>query len=180
MSFPSPKPRFTASWRNIAPELLERVRSRVAQGRWELTASSWVETDKNMPSGESLSRHILYTKSYLSSLFGVDPASLDIDFSPDTFGHSENIPEIDVNGGVKYYYHCRGRVGDPILWRGADPLHRALQYNSEAGRDTAEAPPAGIRTGCWKWTVGRSTPVPLRYPPGILPICGGPPGKPAP
>ena len=47
----------------------------------------------------------------------MDPADLDVDFSPDTFGHSENIPEIDRNGGVKYYYHCRGQVGEDILCR---------------------------------------------------------------
>lgn len=105
----------------FAPEMLEEIRQRVAEGRWELTASAWVETDKNMPSGESLSRHILYTKRYLSRLFGVDPANLDVDFSPDTFGHSENIPEIDRNGGVKYYYHCRGQVGENILCRWRAP-----------------------------------------------------------
>lgn len=140
---------------DYAPELLEQVRSRVEQGRWELTASSWVETDKNMPSGESLSRHILYTKNYLSGLFGVNPASLDIDFSPDTFGHSENIPEIDANGGVKYYYHCRGRVGDPILCRWRSPSGAELilytepfWYNGEIAPDTAEtAPELARQTG---------------------------------
>ncbi len=89
------------------PAMMERIKQRIAQGRWEITASSWVETDKNMPTTESLLRHIRSTKTYLRDVWGVDPASLELDFSPDTFGHSGNLPEIDAQGDVKYYYHCR-------------------------------------------------------------------------
>lgn len=91
------------------PEMLEEIKQRVKEGRWELTASTWVEADKNLPTGESLSRQILYTKKYLSTIFDIDEDALNIDFEPDTFGHSLNIPEILVNGGVKYYYYCRGK-----------------------------------------------------------------------
>ncbi len=104
-----------------APGMLEEIKERVKEKRWELTASTWVETDKNMPSGESFSRHILYTKDYLSGLFGVNPDELEIDFEPDTFGHSANVPEVLANGGVKYYYHCRGHVGKEILYRWVAP-----------------------------------------------------------
>lgn len=103
------------------PAMLEEIKQRVLEKRWEITASTWVETDKNMPSGESLSRHILYTKSYLSQLFGLNPKDLEIDFEPDTFGHSRNIPEILAGGGIKYYYHCRGQVGEDILYRWKAP-----------------------------------------------------------
>ncbi|NMA08117.1 MAG: alpha-mannosidase, partial [Clostridiales bacterium] len=48
------------------PAMLDEIRQRVRESRWELTASTWVETDKNMPDGESLARHILLTKCYLS------------------------------------------------------------------------------------------------------------------
>lgn len=100
-----------------APWMLDDIRRRVAEGRWEVTASSWVEPDKNMPSGESLARHILTTKRYLSDLIpAISPESLTIDFVPDTFGHSANIPEICAAGGVKYYYHCRGN-GDHCIYR---------------------------------------------------------------
>lgn len=94
-----------------APYMLDEIKQRIHEGRWELTASSWVETDKNMPNGESLSRHILYTKRYLSKLFDIEPDSIRIDFEPDTFGHNLNVPEILQNGGVDYYYHCRGFDG---------------------------------------------------------------------
>lgn len=104
------------------PSLLPAIRKRVKEGRWELTASTWVEPDKNMLGTEAMARHILYTKRYLSNLFGVDPDSLEIDFEPDTFGHSANIPEVLSRGGVKYYYFCRGRKEGPtkvFRWRAA-------------------------------------------------------------
>lgn len=99
-----------------APWLMEEIKLRIKEGRWEVTASTWVETDKNMPSGESLTRHILNTKRYMSDVWGMDPESLNIDFEPDTFGHSANVPEICASGGVKYYYHCRG-FSDECLYR---------------------------------------------------------------
>jgi alpha-mannosidase len=102
-----------------APGMLEDVKKRVREGRWEVTASHWVEADKNMPNGESLSRHILYTKNYLSKLLDIPPESLNLDFEPDTFGHSLQVPEILANGGVKYYYHCRGYDGHNLYrWTG--------------------------------------------------------------
>ncbi|MBQ1956047.1 MAG: alpha-mannosidase, partial [Clostridia bacterium] len=102
-----------------APWMMEEMKLRIREGRWEVTASTWVETDKNMPSGESLTRHILNTKEYMSRVWGLDPDSLQIDFEPDTFGHSLNVPEICANGGVKYYYHCRGFADEGIYrWVG--------------------------------------------------------------
>ena len=93
---------------DYAPEMLEQVKKRVKEGRWEVTASTWVEADKNMPNGESMARHILYTKRYLSRLLDIDPEVLNLDYEPDTFGHSQNVPEILYRGGIKYYFHCRG------------------------------------------------------------------------
>ena len=46
------------------PKMLKEIKQRVKEGRWEVTASTWVETDKNMPNGESLTRHVLCTKRY--------------------------------------------------------------------------------------------------------------------
>ena len=96
------------------PEMLQRIRQRVHEGRWEVTASTWVEADKNMPNLESMAHHLLYTKQYLSGLLDIDPATLNLDYEPDTFGHSENVPEILSQGGVKYYYHCRGFEGEAL------------------------------------------------------------------
>ena len=101
-----------------APAVLDQVKQRVKEGRWEVIASSWVENDKNMSGGESMARHLLCTKKYLSELLDISEDSLNLDFEPDTFGHSRNIPEILRNGGVSRYYHCRGYDGENIYrWR---------------------------------------------------------------
>ncbi|MBO4769852.1 MAG: alpha-mannosidase [Clostridia bacterium] len=110
------------------PEMLDEIKQRVHEGRWEVTAAEWVEPDKNMPDGESLTRHIIKTREYLSSLLDIAPESLDLDFVPDTFGHNINVPEILVSAGVKYMYHCRGE-NLPNLYNYVSPSgKRTLNY----------------------------------------------------
>ena len=123
-----------------APYLIPTIRQRIKEGRWEVTASTWVENDKNMSSAESMARHLLYTRNYLSKLLDIDKESLNIDFEPDTFGHAENGPEILSQGGVKYYYHCRGYHKEHIYrWRapsGTEVLvyREPVWYNDELAR----------------------------------------------
>ena len=89
------------------PAMFAEIQKRVAEGRWEVTAVHWVEGDKNIASGESLCRHILYTRRYFAEKFGLTPADCPLDWEPDTFGHANTIPTILAQGGVKYYYACR-------------------------------------------------------------------------
>ena len=107
------------------PAMLEAIRQRVHEGRWEVTASTWVEADKNMPSGESMARHLLYTRRYLQGLFNLADGAFGMDFEPDTFGHSRNVPEILADGGVRYYYHCRGD-NRSLLYRWQAPSGRSI------------------------------------------------------
>jgi len=102
------------------PEMLEEIRGRIAAGQWEVTASTWVEADRNMPSAESVARQQLYTKRYLPRLLGVKEEKLCLDFEPDTFGHSANTPEMLSRAGVKWYYHCRGE-DKALLYRWRAP-----------------------------------------------------------
>lgn len=100
------------------PDMLEQIRRRVHEGRWEVTASTWVENDKNMTGTEAAARQLLYTKRYLSKLLDIPEDAVKLEFQPDTFGHTGQLPEILAQAGVKYYYHCRGVEG-PFLynWR---------------------------------------------------------------
>ncbi len=99
------------------PTLLPKIAARIKEGRWEVSASMWTEGDKNIANGESISRHMLYTKQYMKKLFDLNDEDLQVDFEPDTFGHSANIPEILNQGGVKYLYHCRGYDGEHFIYR---------------------------------------------------------------
>jgi len=116
--------------RDHNPELFDQIRRRVAEGRWEVTAAHWVEGDKNLASGESLARHLLYTRRFFAEHFGLEPQDVPIDWEPDTFGHACTIPTIVAAGGVTRYYLCRGGRGErPAVfwWRGPDGS-RVLVY----------------------------------------------------
>ena len=107
------------------PELLGRIRRRVAEGRWEVAASHWVEGDKNIGGHESMCRHLLYTRRYMRELFGLEPEDVPIDWSPDTFGHAHTVPTYLTRGAVTRYYCCRaGRHGPErpaaFRWQGPD------------------------------------------------------------
>lgn len=116
-----------------APEMLDEIRKYIKEGRWEVTASEWVEPDKNMPDGESLTRQILQTKKYLSKLLDISADSLCFDFVPDTFGHNINVPEILSNAGVKYMYHCRGVDNETYIYRYQSPSGKNVLTLREYG-----------------------------------------------
>ncbi|GJM72081.1 hypothetical protein HMSSN036_42970 [Paenibacillus macerans] len=46
------------------PQLYERVKKRVREGRWEAQGAMWVEPDTNISGGEALVRQILYGKRF--------------------------------------------------------------------------------------------------------------------
>ena len=79
------------------PELYERVKQAVADGRWEPQGAMWVEADCNVTGGESLARQILYGKKFFQDEFGVDVRHL---WLPDVFGFSAALPQILQHGGV--------------------------------------------------------------------------------
>ena len=149
------------------PSLMPEIQRRIREGRWEVTANAWVETDKNMPCTESLLHHVSVTRKYLRDTWGVDTDRVQVDFSPDTFGHSRFIPEISAFAGVKYYYHCRGTREDEVLFRyrgpsGAEILayKEPYWYNSGVNPDNGIGLPqiaekcAGLKTGLIVYGVG--------------------------
>lgn len=109
------------------PDMLERVAALVAEGRWEVTASHWVEGDKNLASAESLCRHVLYTRRYMQRLFGLTPEAVPIDWAPDTFGHAHTVPSYLARAGVRYYYHHRPGV------HGGQKRHEAFWWQAPDG-----------------------------------------------
>ncbi|MDR1598996.1 MAG: hypothetical protein LBS11_03875 [Oscillospiraceae bacterium] len=128
-----------------APELMPAIKRRIAEGRWEVTAAAWVETDKNMPDTESLVRHIEQTRKYLRDKWDIDPESLKVDFSPDTFGHSAFLPELNSFGQVPYYYHCRGHQTKNILYRWKSPAgSEVLMYMEPYWYNSGVNPDCGL------------------------------------
>ncbi|HCE43830.1 MAG TPA: hypothetical protein DET40_09810 [Lentisphaeria bacterium] len=127
------------------PELLGQIARRVKEGRWEVTASHWVEGDKNLSGDESLCRHLLYTRRYMKKLFGLKPGDVEIDWAPDTFGHAATMPSYLVKGGVKYVYlHRPGELGPkrPLAfwWKAPDGAKVLVRNDSGQGYNGAVNP----------------------------------------
>lgn len=73
------------------PELYERIRQKVKEGKWESDGGMWVEADCNIPSGESLVRQFLYGTRFFEREFGKKCEYL---WLPDVFGYSWALPQI--------------------------------------------------------------------------------------
>jgi alpha-mannosidase len=113
------------------PELREEMERRIADGRWEVTASQWVEGDKNLASGEALCRHLLYTRRFLQEEYGLPYEAVVTDFEPDTFGHAHTVPTILAKGGVRRYYFCRGGHGPRLFWWQGKDGSRVLAFDDQ-------------------------------------------------
>ena len=104
-----------------SPEVFEMIRRRIAEGRWDVTASTWVEGEKNLAAGETLCRQMLYTRHYFKEKFGLPYDAVKIDWEPDMFGHCHTLPGILRRGGVSRYYFCRaGKDPSMFWWQGPD------------------------------------------------------------
>ena len=82
------------------PELFERLRARVAEGRFVPVGGMWVESDTNLPSGESLVRQFLYGTRFFQREFGIEDA---IGWLPDSFGYSAALPQILKQSGIERF-----------------------------------------------------------------------------
>jgi len=106
------------------PALFERIVDAVVRGQWETLGGMWVETDANMPSGESLVRQILYGQRYFESRFGVRHR---ICWLPDCFGFSPALPQLLRQGGMEYFFTTKMNWSevnrfphDIFRWEGLD------------------------------------------------------------
>jgi len=109
------------------PELFDAIRRNVKDGRWEITASTWVEGDLNMGGTEAMVRQILYAKRYVKERFGVEP---EVCWEPDTFGHPWTYPQLLRKSGLKYYYFMRCGKGYPLFWWEGPDGSRVLAFTS--------------------------------------------------
>jgi alpha-mannosidase len=133
--------------RRYFPDVFDQIRRRVGEGRWEIGAVHWVEGDKNLAGGESIARHLLYTRAYMREQFGLEPEDLPLDWEPDTFGHAATIPSILSRGAASRYYMCRGGAFDkpPVFWwKGPDGSRILVNlettwYNGHIAPDNAMA-----------------------------------------
>ncbi|MDR1663473.1 MAG: alpha-mannosidase, partial [Clostridiales bacterium] len=82
------------------PELYAKIKTLVAEGKWEAEGGMWLEADCNLTSGESLVRQFLHGKNFFKEAFGVDNKIL---WLPDVFGYSAALPQIMRKSGIQYF-----------------------------------------------------------------------------
>lgn len=106
------------------PELYEKIKEKIKEGRWEADGAMWVESDCILVSGESLVRQILYGTRFFRDEFGVECSTL---WLPDVFGYSIAIPQILKRSDIKYFMTTK--IGwndtnrfpyDTFMWKGND------------------------------------------------------------
>lgn len=83
------------------PGLFERVKGRIAEGRWEPVGGSWVEPDCQIPSGESFARQLFYGQRYFQDAFG---RRCTVAWFPDTFGYSPGLPQVLRGAGLSGFF----------------------------------------------------------------------------
>lgn len=88
----------------FAPEMLEEIKERVAQGRFAIVGGWHVQSDCNLPSGEAFARQELYAQRYFKQTFGVTAT---VGYCVDSFGHCATLPMILKNGGMDSYIFMR-------------------------------------------------------------------------
>ncbi|MCK5128339.1 MAG: alpha-mannosidase [Clostridiales bacterium] len=100
------------------PELLDEIKVRVKQGRWQIVGGWWVQPDCNLPCGESFVRHSLYSQRFLKDTFGIMATT---GYNVDSFGHSNMLPQILKKSGMDNYVFMRPgstetTIPDPLFW----------------------------------------------------------------
>ncbi len=106
------------------PELYEKVKEKIKEGKWEATGGMWVESDSNISPGEFLIRQILFGKRFLKEEFGIDSKVI---WLPDAFGFTYALPQIIKKSGMKYFSTTKiswNEVNrfpyDTFWWKGID------------------------------------------------------------
>jgi alpha-mannosidase len=154
------------------PELFERVKQRVAEGRFVPVGGMWVESDTNMPGGEALARQFVAGKRFFMEQLGVEPLEV---WLPDSFGYSAALPQIITAAGSRWFLTQKISWNETNVmphhtfrWEGIDgtqvfthfppvdtynselsqhELHRAQRQYAEKGRANTSLVPFGWGDG---------------------------------
>jgi len=107
------------------PALFRRIRAHAARGRIDAgIAPMWVESDCNLPSGESLLRQLSIGTRFTREAFGVEPT---VAWLPDSFGFANTLPTLLAHAGIGAFGTTKLGWNDttpfpygPFVWEGPD------------------------------------------------------------
>jgi alpha-mannosidase len=82
------------------PAVWERIKVKVAEGRFVPVGGMWVESDTNMPGSEAMARQFIAGKRFFLEEFGVECEEA---WLPDSFGYSAALPQIVALAGERWF-----------------------------------------------------------------------------
>jgi alpha-mannosidase len=137
-----------------APELFERVKERVAEGRWEIVGSSWTESDCQVTGGEAFVRQLFYGQRYFEERFGLRSA---VAWLPDVFGFSPAVPQLLRGAGICGFFTYKLNWSetnrfphDLFLWEGIDGSRVVAHSFENPGTDyNGDIAPLDLQ-GTWR------------------------------
>jgi alpha-mannosidase len=123
--FAQSQPQLYAFVEQDEPKIFDRIRELAADGRWDANvAALWVESDCNLPSGESLLRQMLHAYEYCTARLGI---SANIAWLPDTFGFANTLPQLLAHARIPYFATTKLQWNDTtrfphpqFVWEGPD------------------------------------------------------------
>ncbi len=126
--------------RDRYPDLWDRMKEKIAEGRLEPVGSMWVEADCNIPSGESLVRQIVHGKRFYREELGIDTEDV---WLPDVFGYSAALPQIMCRAGVRFF------LTQKLSWNQYNvlPHHTFLWEGIDGSRVLTHFPPSDTYGG---------------------------------
>ena len=82
------------------PELYQRIQRAVGKRQWIPAGGMWVESDGNLPGGESLVRQLVAGKRFFLDEFGYDCPGV---WLPDSFGYTAAFPQLARLAGMRWF-----------------------------------------------------------------------------
>jgi alpha-mannosidase len=116
------------------PELFERIRQRVAEGRFVPVGGMWVESDTNMVGGEAMVRQFVAGQGFFEREFGKRAVT---GWLPDSFGYSGALPQLMAGAGIEQF------LTQKISWNDTDrfPHHTFWWEGIDGTRIFTHFPP---------------------------------------
>lgn len=145
--FMSTQPQLYKFIKEDHPDVYEKIKQRVKEGRWEPEGAMWIEPDCNMISGESFVRQLMFGTRFFEKEFGVKNRIL---WLPDVFGFGGAMPQILKKSGIECFITTKLKWNDTnlfpydtFMWKGIDgseilsyfTIHHGAFLNSECVND---------------------------------------------
>ena len=120
--------------RDAQPALFARVQAHVASGQFVPVGGMWVESDTNLPGGESLARQFVHGKRFFLEEFGIETEEV---WLPDSFGYSAALPQLIRRSGSRWF------LSQKLSWNqtNAFPHHTFLWEGIDGTRVFSHFPP---------------------------------------